>query len=821
MGLSYISTAFGASPYIDIFPFSSSGYGARYSNPSSLPAGGTYVFTPKFSPTGDAVIITHNNLPRLTGYPWSAAGYGTKYANPVSTPGSTIIAANFVSSDQVAVGSQGTPYTMSYDFNSSTGWGTRYTSTGAVQTRAVSAKPTALFFALTSTPYIAMFSCNPRIGTKFGDPSFSPSGLDPANGIGNCVSATSKDVALAQATTACVLISKWSSSGFGTKYTSIAPPSVSSGIAVKYSPDENYLAMTTSGGATCNFYIYPWATNTGQGTRYANPLTVPSGINNDSCFFNNNVSVVGGSPYIYTYPWSSSGFGTIYSNPSGPTAVTPLGMDAIYILSNYSMVASTASFALTGVNANLTKSSSVSYTMLASVGAYTLTGVNATLTKSSTTSYTMTASTGTYSLTGIATNLIKSSVYSLTASKGTFSLTGIAANLTKIGSYALIASKGTYSLIGLAINLTKVGSYTLTASLRTYSLTGIAVNLTKVGSYSLTASKGAFTLTGVNAGLTKISSYSLTVSAGSFTLVGTNVSLVKIVAYKIITSVGVFNYIGIDVATKLNRIITAALSSFIISEKNVSLKLGRNITASNSLFYFTGIVSKLNVAHTIVTSSKQYDIIGTSARLVTSRAIATNTTQFSITSQISRLLANRKVSCLSAEYYFLENYANLIVNRRIATLSISFEKSGIDVQFLRTYIISLQTINFSISEESSIFILDRKLSISSKQFIVLGIESNLLRTQAIHAEPRQFLITGSIAYLKIIHPPILCQAGILTMPVLAAGTKYSNYNVSQFPPHLEFNLTGKDVNLKPSKINVGTMSFAMEQTACALRWHRI
>jgi hypothetical protein len=126
-----------------------------------------------------------------------------------------------------------------------------------------------------------------------------------------------------------------------------------------------------------------------------------------------------------------------------------------------------------------------------------------------------------------------------------------------------------------------------------------------------------------------------------------------------------------------------------------------------------------------------------------------------------------------------------------------------------------------LSGESSTLAFGRKLPISSRQFAVSGIASDLFRTRSLYATPRQFLLTGSTTYLRIIHPPIICQAGTFTLPYLATSLRYSNPKVSQLPPRLEFQSSGKNVNLKPSRAIIGTMSFAMEQTACALRWHRV
>ena len=68
-------------PYISAY--SSSGFGSKYSNPSTLPANtGNDV---DFSPDGNAVAVVHSGSPRVTAYAWSSSGFGSKYSNPSTT----------------------------------------------------------------------------------------------------------------------------------------------------------------------------------------------------------------------------------------------------------------------------------------------------------------------------------------------------------------------------------------------------------------------------------------------------------------------------------------------------------------------------------------------------------------------------------------------------------------------------------------------------------------------------------------------------------------------------------------------------------------
>jgi hypothetical protein len=80
-----IAVANNASPWIVVYPWSS-GFGAKYANPATLPTSiGNSV---AFSPSGTDIAVAHNGSPYISVYPWSS-GFGAKYANPATLPAST------------------------------------------------------------------------------------------------------------------------------------------------------------------------------------------------------------------------------------------------------------------------------------------------------------------------------------------------------------------------------------------------------------------------------------------------------------------------------------------------------------------------------------------------------------------------------------------------------------------------------------------------------------------------------------------------------------------------------------------------------------
>ena len=73
-----IAVAHNTTPFITAYPWSGSGFGTKYANPSTLPAAGTG-YAVAFSPDGSAIAVAHNDSPYITAYPWSGSGFGTKY----------------------------------------------------------------------------------------------------------------------------------------------------------------------------------------------------------------------------------------------------------------------------------------------------------------------------------------------------------------------------------------------------------------------------------------------------------------------------------------------------------------------------------------------------------------------------------------------------------------------------------------------------------------------------------------------------------------------------------------------------------------------
>ena len=82
-----IAVAHIGSPYLSVYPWSSSGFGTKYADPATPPTGqGTGV---AFSPDGADIAVAHSVSPFINVYPWSSSGFGTKYADPSTSIPST------------------------------------------------------------------------------------------------------------------------------------------------------------------------------------------------------------------------------------------------------------------------------------------------------------------------------------------------------------------------------------------------------------------------------------------------------------------------------------------------------------------------------------------------------------------------------------------------------------------------------------------------------------------------------------------------------------------------------------------------------------
>jgi hypothetical protein len=258
----------------------SKGFGKTFSKYESAVG---RVYSCKFSPAGDAIVIGHSGSPFVTAYPWSPiTGIGTAFSPPASLPASVVRDIDFSpSGDAIILASasyvSGLSSFAAYSWSSSTGFGARLPDPSVIYAKGAQSV------------------------------SFHPSGEAVLLGWGGGGAAPSADAY------------RWSSAGFGTKYADPSQPIQYGVDSCRFSPSGDVAAFALS--------FYQWSLSTGFGSRYPVPPSPPVGGLYFGLAFNptGNVVILDNpsiSPYLFAYKWSyTGGFGDQYAAPQ--TTITP------------------------------------------------------------------------------------------------------------------------------------------------------------------------------------------------------------------------------------------------------------------------------------------------------------------------------------------------------------------------------------------------------------------------------------------------------------------------------------------------------------------
>lgn len=289
-----IILSLGGSPYYAAYRYSpGTGFGTKYANVSVLPLDASQSASVTVHPNNNAVVF--GNQPntgvnaQIHAYQWSSStGFGTKYSNPSSFRTENVLGVDFSpSGDDIALGYAGgisSANVEAYEWNSSTGFGTRRTTS-----------------TLVGSVYNVRFhpSGNAVIGSSTGQ-IFT----------GGSVQNVTPGFAFAYS----------SGSGYGSQYTSPTsfPQLFSRTISVSNSGSDVVFGLDNSP----NLIAYPFSASTGFGAKYANPSTgLPGSTSVVDSAFNSDDSLVAitvnTSPRIQIYPFTSgTGFGSKFADPS-------------------------------------------------------------------------------------------------------------------------------------------------------------------------------------------------------------------------------------------------------------------------------------------------------------------------------------------------------------------------------------------------------------------------------------------------------------------------------------------------------------------------
>lgn len=278
-----VAAALSASPFVIAWALSSAGYGAKFSNPATLPAGsGNDV---AWHPEMNALAVAHgaSGVPGVSVYPWSASGFGVRYAN-AGTPvnGEFLAVAFHPSGNAIFMANASTPFLHAYAWNSATGFGTKYANPSTLPTDGNAAKiatnPAGDAVAVSNlfgAERLNVYAWNNAtgFGTRFSNPATIPTGgctsvaWHPSGGA----------IAVTQASTSpFVSTYPWSVSGFGTRHGgpgSGTPTNRMNGVA--FSGDGNTICMV---GEAPFMRAWAWNNATGFGAVRTDPATLPGSI---------------------------------------------------------------------------------------------------------------------------------------------------------------------------------------------------------------------------------------------------------------------------------------------------------------------------------------------------------------------------------------------------------------------------------------------------------------------------------------------------------------------------------------------------------------
>lgn len=255
---------------------SNSGFGSRY---NVLSGGTSGVQAMAFTPEADAVVMSSSTTGGfLYAGSWSSSGWGTRYTNPTSILNSysDIKFNKLPGRFFVAITTATSPYLDARKWDSSSGFGTKYANPspapGGGYRVSISPDEQSVAMSQFNSPYISVYRFSSGgFGTKYSNPSV----LSTSGGDGISFSPDNSSIVMAVAQSPYIAAWAWNStSGFGTKYADPATPVSNSGISITFSKSgADVFVGEYSDGSTNGFSAYKWSN--GFGTKYADP---PNGL---------------------------------------------------------------------------------------------------------------------------------------------------------------------------------------------------------------------------------------------------------------------------------------------------------------------------------------------------------------------------------------------------------------------------------------------------------------------------------------------------------------------------------------------------------------
>jgi WD40 repeat protein len=275
------------SPFVQVYAWDkTTGFGTKYSNPS----GGPYaqVFGIAWHPSANSIFFAVDDYPYVGAWEWSnSTGFGNKYTNPSPASGRPVWARNTMHPAGTAYAQANitySPFINAWPWNNPN-FGTKYSAPSTVPTAecqqmAFSPSGNYLAVAVGTDPAVLVYNWNSStgFGSKFTDPTSRPS---DAYGVAWTNAENAIAVSSYSTSSLYVAVWPWSSSGFGTRYTSPSTLPTGTSWSCAFSPDDSLLAV---GHQSSPFLtIYNW-TPSGFGSKLANPAQLPGDTVRDVTF---------------------------------------------------------------------------------------------------------------------------------------------------------------------------------------------------------------------------------------------------------------------------------------------------------------------------------------------------------------------------------------------------------------------------------------------------------------------------------------------------------------------------------------------------------
>ena len=276
----FIAVSTGSSPYVFAYAWNtSSGFGSALTAPSSPQT--VYAYGGGSINSADSAVVIGgqsggSGQPEVVAYAFSSSsGFGTKYSDPSSSVNETVRDVEFDPTDSnvvMGVRDNSTGYSvLKYAWSNSSGFGSKTTYSGISFgiCYGISFHPSGNYAVLgtSGSPYARSYSYSSSgFGSLLSTPSSGPSSEvnDPA------FNSTGSVVALVDFASPYVHAYSYSSGYFGSKFSN--PSSLPSGYleSVRFSPDDD--AIFVGGGSGVD--AYSWSNSSGFGSKYSTPSSV-------------------------------------------------------------------------------------------------------------------------------------------------------------------------------------------------------------------------------------------------------------------------------------------------------------------------------------------------------------------------------------------------------------------------------------------------------------------------------------------------------------------------------------------------------------------